>query len=222
MAEAEVRLFAGPSAHGVDPRLLEAPGLAVLPPARRGDIRRLVDASARPGAIVLADGVFESVPAVSHAELCAALDAGWRVWGVSSLGAIRAWELRGEGMRGFGWVYAQFARHADFTDDELCVLHFPEPPYFAVSEALVNLRHALEQRGAALGLDEARGAAAIAELKTLWFGDRTPERMAQALAAAGADAAQVHGLLAWLAQHRVKTIDLATLLAQQPWRVSGG
>jgi hypothetical protein len=35
---------------------------------------------------------------------------------VSSLSAIRAFELRDEVMHGFG----------NFTDDEMCLLHFPE------------------------------------------------------------------------------------------------
>lgn len=214
----DVQVYAGPSAYGLDPSLRGLPGLAWCPPARRDDIGNLVDRTPEPGVIVLADGVFHIAPAVSHAELCEALDAGWQVWGVSSLGAIRAWEMRDEGLRGWGWVHAQFACHDDYTDDEVCLLHFPEPPYFPASEPLVNLRHTLQQRGAAHGLDAAREAAVIAELRTLWFGDRTLARMADVLVHTGGMAPPAaQALLGELEQRRVKVLDLESLLRARPW-----
>jgi hypothetical protein len=159
------------------------------------------------------------VPAVSHAELCAAIDAGWQVWGVSSIGAIRAFELRDEGMRGFGYVYEQLSRHADFTDDEMCLLHFPEPPFFPVSVALVDLRYALAQRGRDFGIAEAVGDALVTALRGLWFGDRTEERIEALLREqGGVDPRSAGLLLDWLRQHRVKAMDLAQLLACRPWR----
>jgi hypothetical protein len=215
---AEPVLFAGPSAIGVAPALLE--GLQVRPPVRRGDIDLLRAGVPAPGVIVVCDGVFQVDPAVSHAELCRALDAGWQIWGVSSLGAIRAWELRAEGMRGFGWVHAQFARFDDFTDDEMCLLHFPEPPYFLVSEALVNLRYALERRKSVLGISDAAENSLLAALRGMWFGDRTLAAMRAAmLGPAGLDVATADALLAWLERHRVKNIDLAKLLARRPWEL---
>lgn len=214
---AEPVLFVGPSSQGLDAACLA--GVQCRPPARRGDIARLVARRRRPGIAILCDGAFQSVPAVSHAELCEALDAGWQLWGVSSLGAIRAWEMRDEGMHGHGWVYAQFARHDDFTDDELCLTHFPEPPWFPVSEPLVNLRHALEQHGARLGIAPAAGQAAIARLGALWFGDRTLERMQAALVDDGGVAPQAAGaLLQAMQAARVKTLDLQSLLRERPWR----
>jgi hypothetical protein len=213
----EVTLFAGPSAHGIAPSALLPEGTRLLPPVRRGDIDRLIDNS-EPGVAVVCDGVFQIAPAVSHAELCRALDAGWQVWGVSSIGAIRAHELRSEGMRGFGYVYAQFERFADFTDDEMCLLHFPEAPYFPVSEALVNLRYALDRRRVELGISEAVEATLISSLRALWFGDRTEQKIRSLmLEHAGISLASTEALLDGLRQHRVKTIDLAELMASQPW-----
>lgn len=216
---ADAVLFVGPSGHGVDAAAYQAAGVRCVPPVRRGDVARIVARRRRPGVMIVCDGAFQHVPAVSHAELCAALDAGWRLWGVSSIGAIRAWELRDEGMRGHGWVYAQFARHADFTDDELCLTHFPQPPYFPVSEALVNLRHALALHGAALGIDDAAQAATIARLRGLWFGDRTIGRLHEALVDdGGCSAAVADALLSAMARQRVKTLDLLDLLRERPWR----
>ena len=215
----DVVLFAGPSTHGLDRADLLQGGVRLRPPVRRGDVDRLVEAGSDPGVLVICDGVFQSVPAVSHAELCSAIDAGWQVWGVSSIGAIRAFELRDEGMRGFGYVYEQFSRHDDFTDDEMCLLHFPEDPWFPLTEPLVNLRHALDIRGVALGISPDTAARALATLSGAWFGDRTPERMTAALADAGASAAAANALLAWTATHRVKSLDLLRLMRARPWQL---
>ncbi|WP_077038261.1 TfuA-like protein [Pelomonas sp. KK5] len=218
MADVEATLFAGPSAFGLPPSLFA--GIRRRPPARRGDIERLVKRQP-PGVLLLCDGVFQAVPAVSHAELGAALDAGWQVWGVSSLGAIRAWEMRGEGMRGHGHVYAQFARYEDFTDDEMCLLHYPRAPWFPITEALVNLRWAFEQRGEALGISLRQQAIVIDALGALWFGERSEARIRALLTGdAGVPQQATEALLGWLPDNRIKTLDLGRLLAERPWKFS--
>ena len=210
------KLFAGPSTHGL-PAALLPPANDWLPPARRGDMDRLVDRHA-PGVVVLCDGVFDAVPAVSHAELCRALDEGWQVWGVASLGAIRAWELRGEGMRGHGRVYSMFERDPDFRDDEMCLLHCPEAPYFPVTEALVNVRVALQEHGAACGISDDAAARLVDRLGALWFGDRSEALMREILVGeAGIAPAQVERWLQRLQGSRVKNRDLADLLRERPW-----
>ncbi len=215
----EAVLFAGPSACGIDRALIDGGRIELRPPVRRGDIDRLLAEGGGAGVVVVCDGVFHVAPAVSHAELCRALDAGWQVWGVSSIGAIRAHELRAQGMRGFGDVHAMFERFEDFTDDEMCLLHFPEPPFFPVSVALVDLRHALEQRGRELGISDAAARALVEALRGLWFGDRTEQRIADLMREQGGiDERSAALLLDWLRQHRVKAMDLARLLACRPWR----
>jgi hypothetical protein len=217
-ADTFVILFAGPSAWGLDPALLETAGLTRRPPVRRGDIDRLLAQAEPPATVIVCDGVFHAEPPVSHAELCRALDAGVRIWGVSSIGAIRAYELRDDGMRGYGDAYAMFERFDDFTDDELCLLHFPEPPYFPVSEALVNVRHALERQGPALGISLDQADIVIDRLRALWFGDRTCERLRHVLTTdAAIDAHEADLLIAWISRHPVKTSDLERLLRLRPW-----
>lgn len=219
----EALLFAGPSACGLDPGLLARAGVRMLPPVRRGDVERIVAQGGAPGVLIVCDGVFQVAPAVSHAELCAAIDAGWEVWGVASLGAIRAHELRHEGMRGFGEVYAHFARCDDFTDDEMCVIHVPEPPYYPVTEALVNVRHALAARGREFGIAEDAARALVEALKALWFGERTHARIRGLLVDdAGVEPAHAERFLDWLRRNRVKTADLERLLATRPWRGAAG
>jgi hypothetical protein len=218
----DVTLFVGPTAPASPGRSLMRRGVRLQPPARRGDIERLV-ASSEPAVVVICDGVFESEPAVSHAEICAALDAGWLVWGVSSIGAIRAFELRHEGMQGFGYVHAQFDRFVDFTDDEMCLLHVPGPPYLALSEPLVNLRFALERKKAAFEISDESERCLLSALRELWFGERTEERIRQLmLETAGFERRCASRLLAWLRLHRVKTLDLLELMARRPWDKSCG
>lgn len=213
-----VTLFAGPSAHGLTPSLIRPVEIDLRPPVRRGDIDALVDAGP-PGVAVLCDGQFQSTPAVSHAEICRALDAGWEVWGVSSMGAIRAHELRREGMRGFGWVYEQFTRFEDFTDDELCLMHLSTEPFEPITEALVNVRYALERQGIALGIAPRSQQRLLAELRRLWFGDRTHETIFGLMVdQVGIDRLAADRLMTWMGQHRVKEIDLKAMLQQRPWR----
>lgn len=215
----ECTIFAGPSTYGLAAPLLADPALDWRPPIRRGDVDALLASAPERGTLVVCDGVFKMAPAVGHAELCRAIDAGWQVWGVSSLGAIRAFELRDEGMHGFGAVYARFFRHDDFTDDEMCLLHYPEAPFFPLSEPLVNLRHALELEGGAQGISPQVGAGIVDHLRGLWYGDRTLERMRTTMVElAGIPPASADALLQWLTRNRVKTTDLEHLLRQRPWR----
>jgi hypothetical protein len=215
----EVTLFVGPTGHGVPRSVLSQGGVVLRPPVGRGDIDRLVADRRSPGVIVICDGVFQAAPAVSHAEIGGALDGGWQVWGVSSIGAIRAFEMRDQGMRGFGNVYSLFQRLEDFTDDEMTLLHFPEEPWFPASEPLVNLRYALEQCGAELGIDAPAQQRVLAALGELWFGDRTEATMRATLIDLGrATPAKSDALMAWLRANRIKTIDLVSLLAARPWK----
>lgn len=217
-----VNLFVGPTSYGLPAQCLVDQGLRVLPPVQRGDIETLVHQTTGRGVIVVCDGVFQSAPAVSHAELCLALDARWDVWGVASIGAIRAVEMRAEGMRGFGQVHAMLRRDADFADDEMCHLHFPEAPYFPVSEPLVNLRYALARQAPRLGISEKAVERTVAGLRAFWFGDRTLEQMrATMVGPARVAPSKADAVLEWLVQHRVKTMDLRRLLMRRPWRASG-
>src|SRR5476649_2546093 len=90
-------LFIGPSSYAIQ---LDLPSnMKVMPPAKRGDIENLM-AEYPPGTVVLVDGTYHSYPAVSHAEIRTAIEAGWTFWGLSSMGAIRAVELAPVGMKG--------------------------------------------------------------------------------------------------------------------------
>ena len=58
-----------------------------------------------------------------------AIEQGWTVFGLCSMGAIRAYELRNFGMKGVGKVYQRFFQMEDFQDDELALFHEPVFPF---------------------------------------------------------------------------------------------
>ena len=205
-------LFVGPSANEASFGLAKELGLVVLPPVKRGDVRGLAQAQ-EAGQIIIADGVFGHVPAVSHDELVGAIDEGWAIVGVSSLGAIRAYELRDHGMIGFGWVYQQFFKHDDFTDDELCLFHTPEPPYRTITEPLVNIRYLLDCCAVSFGIDEEACLNIIDDLAQLWFGDRSLDVVRRTIIKrARILSSDLEELMNLIPSHRIKSIDLESLL----------
>ena len=86
----------------------------VLPPARQGDVWRVL--ALRPRAIVLVDGLGGGQPAVWHQELLAALEAGVALYGGAGLGALRAAELAAQGMVGVGQIF-EWYRDGVLVDD---------------------------------------------------------------------------------------------------------
>jgi hypothetical protein len=145
MHEKNVVVFLGPSLDAKTAKsILDA---EYRPPAARGDIFKAVHEGAR--IIGLIDGVFFQDCAVAHREILFALEAGVKVLGASSMGALRASELDLYGMVGVGRIYEQYKSGALDSDDEVALLFDPET-LEPLSEPLVNIRHNLdlaEERG---------------------------------------------------------------------------
>jgi len=113
-----------------------------LPPVAQGDVYRATQREVR--AIGIVDGYFSGAPAVWHKEILWALSRGVLVFGSASMGALRAAELHGFGMRGVGRIFEAFRDGALEDDDEVAVVHGPEELGFvAVSEPMVNIRATL-------------------------------------------------------------------------------
>jgi hypothetical protein len=203
-------IFAGPTL--VRARAIAAlplAGVEVLPPVARGDLPRLV-AGRSAATVAIVDGVFHARLALGHAEVRDALAAGWTVWGLSSLGAIRACEMQHLGMRGFGDVYRRFVADG-LRDDEVTLLHGPGPEFRELSEPLVHLRAALDAFVARGDLDAAYGAEIASELAGMYFGERTLERFADLVSAR---AARPFDVLAGFDTHRIKCHDLHRFAAE--------
>ncbi|HZF11038.1 MAG TPA: TfuA domain-containing protein [Thermoanaerobaculia bacterium] len=180
----DVIVFAGPclaAPGGFAAELAEIPGIEIRPPARRGDL--LAAVARRPHTLVLLDGYYYTVGAVTHKELLYALEAGIRVIGAASLGALRAAEMAPFGMLGVGKIFAWFRDGALDGDDEVALLHAPEElGYRAVTVALVEVRDALEHLVEEGAVEAAAAGVLVGELKRLPFSERHPARI-EALAA---------------------------------------
>ena len=112
-------VFAGPSIELVDEVVRSR---AVLhPPVRHGDLTRLA-ADHRPGILLIVDGVFGFEMAITPREIRQMIEAGWRVFGAASMGAMRAAELWPQGMIGLGDIYTLFRTGGLKSDADVAVL----------------------------------------------------------------------------------------------------
>jgi hypothetical protein len=162
----EICVFVGPT------KLRRIPDRAhIFAPAALGSVFRAMEVGYQK--ICLIDGYFGDVPSVWHKEILFAMKMGVRVFGSSSIGALRAAELHQFGMVGFGWVYRAYRRGILQDDDEVCVLHaVPELHFEALSEAMVNIRYSL-RRMSRLGLITRQAELSIvAFLKDVHFSKR--------------------------------------------------
>jgi hypothetical protein len=170
------------------------------PPIRRGDLAKLPSETQIVGII---DGVFHQSLAVSPKEVIALLDRGTRVYGASSIGALRAAEMHQQGMIGVGAIFQMYRDGEIDADDEVAVAYDPGSGR-AVSEPLVNIRFVLKiavEQGI-IGRDAE--AAIISKLKEVYY----PLRSYQL--AAGMDPA-LAAFLRW-GRHDQKRDDAVLLL----------
>lgn len=212
----EINVYIGPSAFDLKNDFFSEFNVTVYPPVKRFDINHLLASSPVAGIIVIVDGIFFPHPAVGHVELREAIAKGWEIWGLSSMGAIRAFEMRNDGMHGYGYVYECFFKYEDFRDDEMALLYNPDKPYHPLSEPLINIRyflsHLVDENFITLDTSEN----IINELAQLWFGYRTLDLLEELLYKYGCDDG-VFLELANFKKFRVKTIDVINFFSERPW-----
>ncbi len=140
-------VFAGPTLPAAEVTAL-LPGARVLPPVRHGDLLGL-DLTAGDRVLII-DGVFCQAASVRHREILYLLRRGAIVSGSSSMGALRAAELRRFGMRGFGEIFRLYRDGVIDGDDEVAIVHgTAEDSYRGYSDPLVSIRIALREAAAA-------------------------------------------------------------------------
>lgn len=111
------------------------------PPIKRFQLETFIRKGYR--VIGIIDGVFFERAAVGHREILAALDAGIKVVGGASMGALRASELDSKGMLGVGKIYSWYRDGTIESDDEVAVSTNPET-FESISIPLVNIRETLK------------------------------------------------------------------------------
>jgi TfuA protein len=136
-------IFAGPSLNSSARELLASQtssSIALLPPAQSGSIWKLSASFRNLKNIVIIDGFFYDTLSVLHREILDAIESGITVVGSSSMGALRAVELFGYGMFGYGDVYNYILEHPFVSDDEVALIHENGGSYRPYSIPLINLR----------------------------------------------------------------------------------
>lgn len=159
-------VFAGPSLPLSD-RIAHLE-IEYLPPAARGDV---LAAAQSYDAVLLIDGVFHHDLAPSPKECYAALDHA-RMFGASSMGALRAAECAPYGFTPLGAIANWYASDVIDGDDEVAVLTHPTT-HDALSVPLVNVRYVarLAHRRGVLTRDEY--ASFIERARAIFYMDRT-------------------------------------------------
>lgn len=107
-------------------------------PIQRGDLGQAL--KEHPDIIAIIDGVFHQSSAVGHKEILNVMKKGIRVYGASSMGALRASELDTLGMVGVGYVYNQYATGEVDSDDDVAVMLDSES-LEALSVPLINMKY---------------------------------------------------------------------------------
>ncbi len=172
-----IAVFLGPSMpRAMAEMLLPA---RYFPPAEFGDFYRLMGSGVT--AILLLDGVFHGRAAVWQREILYAMQNGVRVYGASSMGALRAAELHTHGMVGLGEIFRQYVSGEIDGEDEVALLHADsERGYRPLTQPLVSTRFHLG-RAVEKGLLEVQQATAILRhLKRLPFWERTAKALGEA------------------------------------------
>jgi hypothetical protein len=212
-------MFVGPTCSRVELGALNTEGVNILPPVRPGDLDKLVSEAQVPGVIVIVDGDFYKCLSLGQLEIRQALQGGWKIWGLSGFGALRAYELRHFGMVGYGRVYERLCRQPDLGDGEVLGLGSTKAPYEPISEALINFEEALRDF-TSRGITERPVAEDIlAELSRTWFGGRTLPLFESLLSErAGLAPFDIAKLIAEFEPFRLGRLDFGQFLSDPGWR----
>ena len=167
-------VFSGPSIAEAEVHRLAA--CTHAPPIKRGDLAAVDDYDV----FVIIDGEFGQSMSVSPKEILAVIERGKTVIGASSMGALRASELDRSGMIGVGWVYDYFRRGAVRRDADVALVYSPFD-YKPMTVPMVDVEYWMEQVFAAGLIRNKERAAVLKAARTLFFADRAPDRLMDAL-----------------------------------------
>lgn len=109
------------------------------PPAKKGDFINLSLISDT-RKVVLIDGVFfQDYPPTPIEVFQVIRKSNFKVYGASSIGALRAVELEKFGMKGIGKIFELFKKNIINSDDEIAVTF--DSNYNLISEAMIDIRY---------------------------------------------------------------------------------
>lgn len=138
-------------------------------PIQRGDLGSAVKEN--PDIIAIIDGVFHQNSAVGHKEILGVMNKGIKVYGASSMGALRASELDTLGMIGVGYVYGQYATGKVDSDDDVAVM-LDGDTLEALSEPLINMDYVFSNAVSENIIDESEKDELIKIAKDTYYPQR--------------------------------------------------
>lgn len=155
----KVIVYVGPSLDVVTAKTI-LPDAIYLPPVKHADIISDVP-KYNPTHILIIDGVFDAQLPVWHKECSFAALKGIKMYGASSMGALRAAELADVGvMIGSGTIFQWYHEGVIDADDEVALIYHMTPggEYVQDTYPLVNLRAGLLRllESEEIGPEEAR------------------------------------------------------------------
>lgn len=174
----KISIFLGPSLSIAEAQAI-LPNASFHPPAEQGDLLAAVDIG---GAeiIGLIDGTFHQNLSVWHNEICYLLSRGIRLFGSSSMGALRAAETDSFGMIGIGLVYSWYRDGVVTADDEVALLHGDESTgYRPMSIPLVNIRASAIRAVSKGMMNDACGDEVIAIARSVYYPERQVRKLLQ-------------------------------------------
>lgn len=203
-------VFLGPSVDRACAKKLLPDG-TFLHPICQGQLISAV-ALHHPEVVAIVDGEFGQTLSVWHKEILHVLGQGVRVFGSSSMGALRAAECGIYGMEGVGRIYEWYRDGILTDDDEVALLHSEaDTGWRSLTWPMVNVRVTVE-RLLAEGQLDGEGARQIQETaKSLYFGSRTESTLASALISSGrSDGVALAGLVSshYVDQKRLDAVEL--------------
>ena len=120
----------------------DLPDTYLMPAASRDTFREIFSMSV--DRIIIIDGLFYAQRAVWQRDILKAIQNGIKVYGASSMGALRAAELFQYGMKGYGWIYKQYVQGRIHGDDEVSIIYnIVGDRVIPITYSLVSLRYLL-------------------------------------------------------------------------------
>lgn len=174
-----ITLFAGPSIDHCSLRAI-LPTAEILSPVSRGDIEVVLSRDCTPDIFGIIDGKFLHSMSISPKEIISALSLGTKVFGSSSMGALRAVELAPYGMVGVGKIYHAFLDGEVDADDEVAIV-FDSETLKALCVPMMNFRFSVRELLANHAINAFEADLIINVAKSLYFPERTHLRVARLL-----------------------------------------
>lgn len=184
-------------------------------PVMQGDVYQATKDGATTIAIV--DGCFEAIPSVWHKEILWAISKGVRVFGSSSMGALRAAELAPFGMIGIGRVFEAFndCRYED--DDEVAVWHGDaDSGYRQLTDAMVDIRATTERAVTQRILQPEAAARLLDVAKNMFYKERRLDDACEMLADPSLNQFREWARSNGVSQKREDALELLRELAGEP------